>query len=111
MNQPFTSKRDDKAVALPPFAVSEHLLDEKAIAAYLTEVIAGGDAGALAQALGTMARAHGMSAIAESSGVGREALYKALRPGSAPRFETVQRVCTALGVRLIAVPEMASTTT
>jgi hypothetical protein len=39
-----------------------------------------------------------------SAGLSREALYKALRPGSAPRFDTVNRVCTALGVRLVAKP-------
>ncbi|WP_271009437.1 addiction module antidote protein [Paucibacter sp. B51] len=103
-------KKCSKAVELTPFYAAEYLADEKAIAAYLTKVIAEGDAGALAQALGTVARAHGMSAIAESSGVGRESLYKALRPGSAPRFETVQRVCAALGVRLIAVPEHSRAT-
>jgi probable addiction module antidote protein len=32
----------------------------------------------------------------------REALYKALRPNSQPRLDTVQRVCRALGVKLTA---------
>ena len=36
--------------------------------------------------------------------VAREALYKALRPGAHPRFETIQRVCAALGMKLTAVP-------
>jgi probable addiction module antidote protein len=39
-----------------------------------------------------------MTDIAKAAGITREALYKALRPGSAPRFDTVNRVCTALGV-------------
>ena len=42
--------------------------------------------------------------IAKAAGITREALYKALRPGSAPRFDTVNRVCTALGVRLVVQP-------
>lgn len=33
-----------------------------------------------------------------------EALHKALRPGNAPRIDTVNRVCTALGVRLVVQP-------
>jgi probable addiction module antidote protein len=41
-----------------------------------------------------------MTEIAKASGIKREALYKALRPQSHPRFETIQRVCKALGVRL-----------
>lgn len=38
--------------------------------------------------------------IARSSGITREALYKALRPDARPRFDTVARVCKALGVKL-----------
>jgi hypothetical protein len=45
-----------------------------------------------------------MTQVAKDSGITREALYKALRPGSEPRFETVSRVCAALGVRLVAEP-------
>ena len=40
----------------------------------------------------------------------REALYKALRPGSEPRFETISRVCTAQGVRLVAQPFIGTLT-
>ena len=47
-------------------------------------------------------RARGMSEIAKAADIIREALYKALRPDSEPRFDTVNRVCTALGVRLVA---------
>jgi probable addiction module antidote protein len=43
-----------------------------------------------------------MTEIAKAAGITREALYKALRPDSAPRFDTVSRVCAALGVRLVA---------
>ncbi|HRD92857.1 MAG TPA: putative addiction module antidote protein, partial [Accumulibacter sp.] len=56
----------------------------------------------LAAALGDIARARGMSEIAKASGITREALYKALRPGAQPRFDTIARVCSALGVRLVA---------
>ena len=42
-----------------------------------------------------------MTEIAKSAGITREALYKALRPDSAPRVDTVRRVCAALGVRLV----------
>ncbi len=45
-----------------------------------------------------------MTNIANASGITREALYKALRPGADPRFETVSRVCAALGVRLTVKP-------
>lgn len=89
---------------LQTFDMAEHLDDEQAIADYLNIVMAEDDPGALAQALGTAARARGMSAVAEASGLTREALYKALRPGAQPRFDTIRRVCVALGVRITATP-------
>jgi probable addiction module antidote protein len=41
-----------------------------------------------------------MTDVAAHAGLGRESLYKALRPGARPRFDTVRRLLTALGVRL-----------
>ena len=67
------------------------------------------DPALFAAALGDIARARGMTQVAKESGITREALYKALRPGSEPRFETLSRVCAALGVRLVAVPASATT--
>lgn len=88
---------------LREFDMAEHLEDEQAIAEYLTIVIEENNPAALAQALGTIARARGMTEVAKSAGIAREALYKALRADAHPRFDTVQRVCTALGVKLTAV--------
>jgi probable addiction module antidote protein len=87
---------------LPPFDAAQYLDSEEAIAAFLTDILEANDAGLLASALGDIARARGMTEIARSAGITREALYKALRPGSAPRFDTITRVCAALGVRLVA---------
>ena len=93
-----------KIADLPEFDMAEHLPDEKAIAEYLTVVLEEDDPAALADALGTIARSRGMSDIAKASGITREALYKALRPNASPRFETISKVCAALGVRLVAQP-------
>ncbi|MBX9612011.1 MAG: putative addiction module antidote protein [Burkholderiales bacterium] len=92
---------------LPDFDPAEYLKGEEDVAAYLTVILESNDAALLAAALGDIARARGMSEIAKASGLTREALYKALRPDSAPRFETINRVCTALGVRLVAQPIQA----
>ncbi len=89
---------------LPDFDPAEHLKDDADIAAYLSLVIEEGDSGELARALGVAARARGMSQIAEETGLGREALYKALRSDAQPRFDTISRVCKALGVKLVAQP-------
>ena len=93
-----------KVSELPEFDAAQYFNSEEDIAAYLTTVIEENDSSLLAAALGDIARARGMSQVAKESGITREALYKALRPGSEPRFETVSRVCAALGVRLVAQP-------
>jgi probable addiction module antidote protein len=89
---------------LPEFDITEHLDSEQAIAEYITIVLEENDPAALADALGSVARARGMTDIARASGLTREALYKALRPNAQPRFETISKVCAALGVRLVAQP-------
>jgi probable addiction module antidote protein len=89
---------------LPEFDAAEYLDGEDAIAEYLTAMMAEHDPAMLAAALGDIARARGMSEIAKASGLSREALYKALRPDAQPRFDTISRVCAALGVRLVAQP-------
>jgi probable addiction module antidote protein len=99
-----TMKKRIKISELPDFDAAEYLNTEEDIAAYLTTVIEENDPGLLAAALGDIARARGMTQVAKDAGIAREALYKALRPGSEPRFETISRVCAALGVRLVARP-------
>ena len=89
---------------LPEFDITHYLNDELAISQYLSDVMEDGDPALLAAALGDIARARGMTEIAKAAGLTREALYKALRPNSYPRFDTMVRVCTALGVKLTASP-------
>jgi probable addiction module antidote protein len=93
-----------KVSELPEFDAAEYLNTEEDVAAYLSAVLVENDPALLAAALGDIARARGMTQVAKDSGITREALYKALRPGSDPRFETISRVCAALGVRLVAQP-------
>lgn len=87
---------------LPEFDMAEHLKTDEDIAMYLSLVLEEDDPGELAHALGVVARARGMGQIAQASGLTREALYKALRPDAKPRFDTISRVCKALGVKLVA---------
>lgn len=87
---------------LPVFDMARYLKTDADVAEYLRQVLEEGDSGELAAALGHIAKARGMTEIAKASGITREALYKALRPNSQPRLDTVQRVCRALGVKLTA---------
>lgn len=97
-------KRKIKTSELPEFDVSKYLNDETSIAEYLTMVIEQNDPALLAATLGDIAKARGMTEIAKSTGLAREALYKALRADAQPRFDTVSKVCAALGVKLVAEP-------
>ena len=86
---------------LVEFDMARHLKSKRAMTEYLNQVIAEGDDSELAAALGHIARAKGMAEISKSSGITREALYKALKPNTKPRFDTVSRVVQALGMRLV----------
>lgn len=90
------------------FDLAEHLRTPEDIASYLTLVIEDDEPGELAHALGVVARARGMADVAQQTGLTREALYKALRSDAQPRFDTVSRVCKALGVRLVVRPGAAA---
>lgn len=94
----------DKIRALPAFDVAEHLDSPEVLAAYLSEAFADGDPALIAEALNSAARATGMAEVASKAGIGRESLYKALRPGSQPRLETILGVVRALGYQLVVEP-------
>jgi len=79
---------------------ADHLRSREDMAAYLEAALEDGDPVVVAAALGDIARASGMSAIAREAGLGRESLYKALSPGGNPEFATVLKVVRALGLRL-----------
>lgn len=93
-----------KVSDLAEFDAAPYLGSDEAVASYLTDILEAGDPALLAAALGDIARARGMTEIAKSSGITREALYKALRADAQPRFDTISKVCAALGVRLVAQP-------
>jgi len=87
-----------------PFDPAEYLDDHEAIAAYMTEALETADPAFVADALGIVARARGMSEIARAAGVSRESLYRALSAEGSPKFDTVLRVMHALGLRFSASP-------
>lgn len=93
-----------------PFDVAEYLRTPEEMAAYLEACFeeAGDDAAFIAQALGNIARAKGMSQIARDSGLSRESLYKALSGERNPSFDTILKVIHALGIKLHATAASAS---
>lgn len=93
-----------EGLGLRPFRAANYLTTPAELAAYVNELLAD-EPGVLAFALGDLAKAHGMTAMAEATGLARESLYKALRAGAAPRFDTVSKVLDALGLQLVVVPK------
>ncbi len=87
-----------------PFDPAEYLDDSEAIAAYMTEALETEEPAFIADALGVVARARGMSEVARDAGLSRESLYRALSADGNPEFGTVLRVVRALGLRLSAAP-------
>lgn len=87
------TKRWDSAV---------HLETDEDMVAYIDACLdeAGDDAAFIAHALGVVARAQGMTQLANETGLGRESLYKALSGEGNPSFATILKVMRALGVRL-----------
>ena len=100
------SKRKTK-IKTRPYDSAEYLDTPEAIAEYLTDALEDDDPRFIAKAIGTAARARGMSEIAREAGVSRENLYRALSGDTKPEFDTIRRVLDALGVRLEVKPKAA----
>jgi probable addiction module antidote protein len=91
-------------VKLTEYDAAQYLSSTEDIAAYLTEAFETDDEAYITIAIGTVARAKGMAAIAEKAGLSRENLYRALGGSAKPEFATVMKVLHALGINLVAQP-------
>ena len=61
---------------LTPYDPAEDLNSEEAMALFMAEAFRTNDAGYIAHALGVIARAKGMTQIANQTGLSREQLYR-----------------------------------
>jgi probable addiction module antidote protein len=82
------------------FDPADYLDTPEAQEELLADAAASGDARYIALALGTIARARGMTKVAKDAGVTREALYRALSEDGDPRLSTLLGVAKALGLRI-----------
>ena len=91
-----------KKIKLSKWDSAEYLKTDEDMVLYLEACLdeAGDDAAFIAKALGTIARAKGMTQLANETGLGRESLYKALSGEGNPSFATILKVMTALGIKL-----------
>lgn len=79
------------------FDIADYLDDKEMIAEYLNTVLAEGDESDVITAIGHVAKAMGMTKIADEAGLSRSSLYKALSDGAKPQFDTVVKVIRAIG--------------
>lgn len=88
-----------KKIKITPYDSAELLTTEETVKFYLEEAFKTNDPTYITFALGTAARARGMSKVAKKTGLSRESLYKALSEKGNPEFSTVLRVLEALGLK------------
>ena len=88
-----------------PFDAAETLDTPEAVAEFLSAAFETNDPSFIAKAVGTAARARGMSEIAREAGLSRENLYRSLDGETKAEFGTIVRVLDALGIRLAAAPK------
>ena len=86
--------------------IAEYLDNEKIVAEYLNLVSESDDPALFLRAIGHIARSKGMSQIVEKTRLGRESLYKALDEKAHPRFETIFKVLSAMGIQMTLVPKV-----
>lgn len=89
------------------FDITDYLDSNEMIAVYLNEVLDNGNEDDLVIAIGHVAKAIGMTKIAEKSGLSRPSLYKALSDGAKPQFSTIIKVLRAVGGQISVNPRVA----
>ena len=70
----------------------------EAVAIFMADAFETGDAAYIAKALGVVARAKGMAAIAHETGLSREQLYRSFSANGNPTLKTMLAVMRAIGV-------------
>ena len=82
------------------FEIADYLDNHEMIAEYLNTVLEEGNEAEIVTAIGQVAKAIGMTKIAEETGMSRPSLYKALSEGAKPQFATIMKVLKAVGGQL-----------
>jgi probable addiction module antidote protein len=88
------------------FDIADYLDSNEMIAEYLNSVLEEGNDTEIVTAIGHIAKAIGMTKIAEETGMSRPSLYKALSDGAKPQFSTIMKVLKAVGgqIRINPIP-------
>lgn len=85
---------------LKNFDPAEYLESDEDIAIFLDEAFKSGSAKHIVNALGIVARAKGMTQVAQQCGIRREQLYQSLGESGNPTLQTLLPILQALGLQL-----------
>jgi probable addiction module antidote protein len=89
------------------FEIADYLDNKEMIAEYLNIVLEEGDNDDIINAIGHIAKAIGMTKIAQETGMSRPSLYKSLSEGAKPQFSTIMKILKAIGGQLQVNPKTA----
>ena len=85
-----------------PFDPTVYFSTDDAQLSLIRDALDSGDAGYIANAIGMIAKARGMTEVANETGFSRTTLHAALSESGNPTLETVTKVLASLGLKLTA---------
>ena len=89
-----------KISELKTWDIQDHLKTPEDIAAYLDAAMHQDDPDFFLTAMGDVIKAVGTKQVAESMGHGEKSLYKSIKSGAKPKYDTVFKMIDALGLKL-----------
>jgi len=91
------------------FDILQYLDDDEMIAEYLTAALEEDDPAYFNIALGNVARARGLTQIANETGLSRMGLYKSFSENGNPTLSSLQKIFSALNLKLTVAPATQQT--
>lgn len=93
-------------IATKPFDAAKYIKTDEDQIELIRDAIESGRPGYIAAAIGVVAKARGMAAVAEEAGMNRQTLHRALSDNGNPTLETLVRVLGTLGLQLDVKPKV-----
>lgn len=80
--------------------INEQILDPENAAYYIIAAMEENDPDYLNQVLGKVAKVHGISELAEETGIARQAIYNMISKNGNPTLQNINKILDALGLEL-----------
>ncbi len=91
---------DETKTRTTPWDAADYIETPEDVVEFLQAALEENDPAVLTEALGVVARAKGMTAIAQRTGLSRESLYRTLSAGGNPGLATLFKIMDAMDLRL-----------